>query len=169
MLRLNVGCGSDLKEGWINLDFYNASGVDVIHNLNELPYPFKDNTFDEILCLHVIEHLNPQEHIELFKELHRIPKQGAVITVKVPHFSTVIAKSHFTHYKLFGFRTLDVICDNLPGTEKYLIGYFDELFKEIHFDKAKKVCRLFSIDHYEKLISYLFPATEIEVKLRVKK
>ena len=169
MPKLNVGSGEKVLEGYINLDLYNAKGVDVVHDLNKLPYPFKDNTFDEILCSHVIEHLNPQQHIEVFKELHRISKPGAIITIKVPHFSAVISKTHLTHYKLFGFRTFDVICDNLPGNEKYIKGYFNELFKEIHFNKAKKICKLFSIDHYERFISYLFPATEVETRLEVKK
>ncbi len=166
-LRLNIGCGPDLKSGYINLDGFDYPNLDVKHNLNQFPYPFKDNTFEEILCSHVIEHLDPQNHLQVFKELHRISKPGAVITIKVPHFSAVIAKTHLTHYKLFGFRTLDVICDNIPGPEKYLRGYFKEISKEIYFNKMKGFCKLFSIDHYERFISRLIPALEVEIKLQV--
>ena len=56
-MKLNLGCGNDIKEGWVNMDYIGAEGVDVVHNLNRLPYPFPDNTFDSILASHVLEHL----------------------------------------------------------------------------------------------------------------
>lgn len=47
-MKLNLGCGSDYRQGYINVD--RISGVaDVIHDLNEFPYPWPDNAADEIL------------------------------------------------------------------------------------------------------------------------
>lgn len=58
MKKLHLGCGEDIKEGYINLDFLKMDGVDVVHNLNKFPYPFEDNQFDEVYASHILEHLD---------------------------------------------------------------------------------------------------------------
>ncbi len=83
--RLNLGCGEDYKEGHLNIDFHDHFKVDMVHNLNQVPYPFEDNTFEEIKAYHVLEHLS--DPFTIMKELHRIMKPGAILHVKVPHFS----------------------------------------------------------------------------------
>ncbi|MFH0808028.1 MAG: methyltransferase domain-containing protein [archaeon] len=126
--------GEDIKITYLDLD----KDADIIFDLNELPYPFKDDQFDGVLASHVLEHLHPQKFIEIMKEIHRISKPDSKILIYVPHFSDCISKWHLTHYKLFGIKTLGVICDNEDtGHEKYLRGYFnmeekkDILYEEI--------------------------------------
>jgi len=55
--RLDVGCGQRKLPGAIGLDRVALPGVDVVHDLNVLPYPFPDNEFNEIYARHVIEHV----------------------------------------------------------------------------------------------------------------
>ncbi len=57
-MKLNLGCGKQIKEDYTNLDKVALEGVDVVHDLDVFPYPFRDNTFDEILCSHVLEHVD---------------------------------------------------------------------------------------------------------------
>ena len=85
MNKLNLGCGEDYKEGYLNVDFHDHFKVDKVFNLNQFPYPFEDSTFDEIKAFHVLEHLN--DPFTVMKELHRIIKPGGELHVKVPHFS----------------------------------------------------------------------------------
>lgn len=47
--KLNLGCGKDIKKEYVNLDIRKFPGVDIIHDLNKFPYPFKDDSFDEII------------------------------------------------------------------------------------------------------------------------
>jgi predicted SAM-dependent methyltransferase len=55
-MKLNLGCGSDYRQGYINVD--RVSGVaDVVHDLNVFPYPWSDNSVDEIVARHILEHL----------------------------------------------------------------------------------------------------------------
>src|SRR3989344_2876489 len=82
-MKLNMGCGNDYKEGWINLDSRKNIRADVLHNLNKFPYPFKNNYFSEILASHVLEHLD--DPIGTLKELARISKNNSKITIRVPH------------------------------------------------------------------------------------
>ena len=54
-MKLNLGCGRDIREGYVNLDKAGLDGVDVVHDLNVFPYPFEDNEFDEIHYLLEVE------------------------------------------------------------------------------------------------------------------
>ena len=47
--KLNLGSGNDIKNGYVNIDFKQSQGVDVVHNLNKFPWPFVDKTFNEII------------------------------------------------------------------------------------------------------------------------
>ncbi|MCB9468880.1 MAG: methyltransferase domain-containing protein [Candidatus Obscuribacterales bacterium] len=85
MKRLNLGCGIDYKEGFVNLDFHSHLDIDVQHNLNQFPYPFDDSEFDFIEASHIIEHLD--KPFEVMAELHRILKPNGLLHIKVPHFS----------------------------------------------------------------------------------
>lgn len=97
-MKLNMGCGRKIRKGWINLDVRRLPGVEVIHNLDKFPYPFKDNHFDEIELEHVLEHLdNP---IKCLEELWRISKPNAKITISVPHWSHFISYCDLTHKRV---------------------------------------------------------------------
>ncbi len=99
-MKLNLGAGLNIKEGWVNVDFIPDNGADIIHNLEEFPYPFKDNSVDEILMDNVLEHL--EDTIKVMKELYRISKPNALITIIVPHYSGCMAFGHLTHKRFFG-------------------------------------------------------------------
>ena len=56
LVKLNLGCGGSRVEGYINVDLY-SEARDLQCDLSKFPYPFKDNSADEIVMSHVIEHL----------------------------------------------------------------------------------------------------------------
>jgi len=103
---LNIGCGKTRIPNSIGVDKVFVEGyVDVVHDLNIVPYPFKDNFADEIHMYHVLEHLNnPLEKVE---ELHRILKPGGILYIRVPHFSSMGAFSDITHVRPFGYASFD--------------------------------------------------------------
>jgi len=84
--KLNLGCGKDIRRGYLNVDYFSAKGVDMVLDLNNMPYPFKNNQFDEIVLQDIFEHLeNP---INVLEEIYRISKNKARIKIRVPHFSS---------------------------------------------------------------------------------
>lgn len=85
MSKLNLGCGTDYKSGFVNVDFHDHINIDIQHNLNKLPYPFKDNEFSYIYASHILEHLD--KPFEIMKELNRILTPDGELVIKVPHFS----------------------------------------------------------------------------------
>jgi SAM-dependent methyltransferase len=94
---LDVGCGKG-KPVQIIRKFKNFSaiGVDVFkpylrkckrRNVHEdlilcdvRKLPFKDKTFDAVICLEVLEHLNRGEGLEMIPNLERIAKKKVIIT-----------------------------------------------------------------------------------------
>ena len=77
-MKLNLGCGYDCREGQINLDKEQKDGVEVVHDLNEIPLPFEDEKFDFILCQDVLEHVNV---VLLMNEINRILKKGTITVI----------------------------------------------------------------------------------------
>lgn len=75
-MKLNLGCGEKPMKGYVNLDVCKFGGVDIVHNLDKFPYPFRDNTFDEIRGEQVIEHVN--NFPEVMMELCRILNGGVL-------------------------------------------------------------------------------------------
>jgi len=83
--KLNVGSGEYQKKGYVNVDYFSASKPDVSHNLDVFPYPFESDYFEIIEADHVLEHL--QNPFMVMAELYRISADGAIIHIRVPHFS----------------------------------------------------------------------------------
>lgn len=84
MKNLNLGCGSNPKKGWININNENGKGVDAIWDLNSFPYPFKTSSISKIIMDNVLEHLN--NPMAVMKEIWRISEDDAIIKINVPHF-----------------------------------------------------------------------------------
>lgn len=86
-MKLNLGCGENKIESWINVDWNKSISPDILMDVSNLKEykQFKDNSIDKIFASHILEHLsNP---FEVMKELHRILKPNGKLTILVPHFS----------------------------------------------------------------------------------
>ena len=86
-IKLNLGCGTKRLEGWINVDSMATFDPDVVWDLETFPWPWDDNSVDEILLAHVLEHLGEQRdvYLRIIQELYRICRHGAIIRILVPH------------------------------------------------------------------------------------
>ncbi len=93
--KLNLGCGEDKKEGFVNLDWNKLVEPDAVHDLNKVPYPFPDNEFALVNASHILEHL--EKPFVIMKELHRLLKSGGKLIVKVPHFSRGFTHAEHEH------------------------------------------------------------------------
>ncbi len=86
-MKLNLGSGSKILDGYINVDKYDYYKPDIVHDLENFPYPFDDNSVDEILLTHVLEHIgqSPDVFLKIIKEFYRICNNNSLIKIKVPH------------------------------------------------------------------------------------
>jgi len=81
-MKLNIGCGTKIIKGYVNLDIINLKGVDVVHDINKIPLPFPDNHFDEVYAKNILEHV--KNVIEVMREINRILKKGGKLIFRVP-------------------------------------------------------------------------------------
>lgn len=86
-MQLNLGCGHRKIPGWVNVDVAAESNPDQVVDLERLPWPWPDNSADEVLLSHVLEHLGAatEVYLGIFKELYRVCRDGAAVSVIVPH------------------------------------------------------------------------------------
>lgn len=181
--KLNIGCGVDIKKGWINLDSTRIPGVDIVHDIEKLPLPFGDGECDEILCQDVLEHV---EYIPVLKDLHRILKKSGYLRIRTPHFTS---KNNFvdpTHRRMFSVDTWDFFIATRAASkhiEKERAYYFDFAFERksychVTFEKSSRIFFynrfaewLFNLSprmqsFYEStFLSRLFPAENVIVEL----
>ena len=178
---LDLGCGNNKKAGAIGIDFNKNTQADHVHNLNAFPYPFTDNTFDEIVSAHCIEHLD--DVVKVMEELHRIAKPGARIVIDAPYFSGQDAFSDPTHKHFFTSRSFDYFTGDFPEFSFYSsTARFKKISFHIDFWKIHKLGgvrlqnylgfgflanRLTGV--YEKFFAFIFPAQSIRYVLEVVK
>ena len=110
MSTLNLGCGNKLIEGAVNHDLHkHRSEIDITWDLNDLPWPWEDESFDFINSSAVFEHLA----IDLFAcmvECWRILKPEGIVRIKLPHWKSDSAHddpSHRWYYSMGSFNQFD--------------------------------------------------------------
>lgn len=90
-MRLNLGCGNDIKQGYVNVDFRQTHPAVMKVDLSVLPWPFQDASADEILMLDFLEHFPYARTEQILREVHRILKPGGEVQIQVPDFEQLSA------------------------------------------------------------------------------
>jgi SAM-dependent methyltransferase len=103
--KLNIGCGNDILEGYVNLDIAPLPGVDVVHDITKFPWPFESDSFTEVRLINVLEHL--PDTVKTIEEVWRISKDSARIVIRVPYWNCWQSFADPTHKRLFHQRTFD--------------------------------------------------------------
>ena len=168
--KLDIGCGRGKPDGYIGIDMLDFDGVDIVWNLENFPWPLEDNSFDYIRAFHIVEHIN--DLVGLFKEVHRIASDNAILNISTPHFSSRnswIDPTHVKHLSLFftdpftreGFLTEGKVSFELVSRRVsfgHLIGSM----------KARLISTLFGYERWEKN-AFRMPAQNIYIDLKVVK
>jgi SAM-dependent methyltransferase len=112
-LKLHLGCGTNVVEGWINIDyslgahlakiplskfFLRKTGLlrnewdsrIMLHDLRK-KLPFGDNTVDCIYTSHTLEHLNKADGYQMLSESYRVLKPNGILRVVVPDLKAIVA------------------------------------------------------------------------------
>jgi SAM-dependent methyltransferase len=125
MQRLILGPGKHWKKevGDTFLDIRPFENVDVVHDLNERPWPFEDGAFLHVSAIHVIEHL--KDLISFMDEAWRVLEQGGTLYIETPEAGGDIDLTHCdpTHVRCYRKHTFWNYFTK-EGIEKF--GYTDK-------------------------------------------
>lgn len=81
-MKLHLGCGKNIKEGYINIDKYvEFPGVEKLDIFN---LPYADNSVDEILSEHLVEHIGFKDEEKFWTECARVLKPGGKLITETP-------------------------------------------------------------------------------------
>jgi predicted SAM-dependent methyltransferase len=133
-VKLDIGCGrlDNVKrqryaryginpEEYIGLDSVKVEGVSVVADITK-KLPFANESVDEIVAVHVLEHVNDLEFV--MREFHRVLKDGGDLKIWVPHCFSAIAFGDTTHKRFFAFDSLSQFDKKHP-----MSYYYDFHFK----------------------------------------
>lgn len=126
---LHLGCGHSKLPGATGVDVLPHPEVDVVHNLDQYPWPFEANSVDVVFAHSVIEHLD--NIVALFEELARVVKPGGRVIFTVPHFRSTDSFTDPTHKHFFTSESLDYFIKDSGQLSHY--GYTKQEFTKMGF------------------------------------
>lgn len=180
---LDVGCGLCKIKGAIGVDCRHSPGVDIVSDLDYLPWPFADNSFDGAICRHSLAHL--KSVIGAVEELHRILRPGGILEILTPHFSSFNAFTDVTSRRFFGYRSMDYFC---PNRQLFRYRYSRAAFELVEVRISFRQAAVFDPDRrkpnpmmavgieplinrfphfYEHFLAFVLRASELYYRLRV--
>lgn len=98
VLRLNVGCGPDYRDGWTNLDTCGLFKVDARITLPDerLESMFGAGTVDEIYMCDVMEHFYRFDGLRVLRDFLAVLKPGGRVTIVTPDLERLITSLSLT-------------------------------------------------------------------------
>lgn len=109
-LKLNLGCGKDIQEGFINIDLFSENPTVIKMDIRDLQIP--DLSVDYILANDVLEHFSFRETDKVLREWARVLKPGAYIEIRCPNLELQLKayargdwNADIASYMIFGGQT----------------------------------------------------------------
>ncbi len=97
-MKLNVGCGTDIRDGFINIDGSNTLlKVDKVIDIAQesLLDHFEKGGIEYILANDIIEHHFHWEAVRILGEFYRLLRSGGVAEIRVPDTEFIIKSRRF--------------------------------------------------------------------------
>ncbi len=116
MKKYHLGCGNDIREGFVNVDSVKLPGVDLVVDLAKFPWPFGEGEAQEIVLQHVLEHL--PDTIKVMEEIWRVSAPGAKVTIRVPYWNASDFITDPTHIRPFNEHTFDFFDPTHPRCQE---------------------------------------------------
>jgi ubiquinone/menaquinone biosynthesis C-methylase UbiE len=178
---LDVGCGRDKLPGALGMDKNPRSDADVIHDLDQLPWPLEDSRFDFVRAQDVLEHVS--DFFGVMEEIHRVCRDGALVEVRMPFMSSLHFATDPTHRRAGTSATFDYFDPKLPlGRYAYSAARFEKVkfvYGRFHPGIVGKLFKLLDsvvvplCQHnptsYEHYFAYVYPMHDVTYTLRAVK
>jgi hypothetical protein len=97
VLRLDLGCGQGCRAGFEGVDIVKVPGVKWVVDLTKFPWPWKDESVDEVYAQQFLEHIPREKRFRFMDELWRVLKPGAKAGMITPYWASMRAIQDPTH------------------------------------------------------------------------
>lgn len=178
---LDVGCGRDKLPGAIGIDANPRSDADIIHDLDQTPWPIESDSVGHVRAQDVLEHVT--DFFGVMAEIHRVCVDGATVDVRMPFMSSLNFATDPTHRRAGTSGTFDYFDESKPlGQYRYsdvqfeLVEFRYGRFYHGVFGTLFRVLDVLLVPYfrwncvvYEHYFAYVYPMHEISYRLRVKK
>ncbi len=88
--KLHLGCGLNIRKGWLNADRFKSEADIYLNVIGKLP--FNEATFYGVHTEHMLEHIHVDRIPRLLQEIHRVLKPGGNLRISVPDLETYARK-----------------------------------------------------------------------------
>ena len=158
-MKLNIGSSAPSKfhskNEWINIDVCKDFKGKNFAVADGCKLPFKDNSFDEIQAIHILEHIERSKHKAFFNEIYRTLKLNGVIFIEVPDFIAICnylsdihnKKNHPNYQEQLRIWTLSVYGKGRYYGDTHRWGFYKELL-QLELEAVG-----FKVDFPDKMIS----------------
>jgi SAM-dependent methyltransferase len=168
---LVLGSGLSPRANALNVDINAGCRPDVVHDLRVFPWPFSSESFREVWCHDILEHL--PDTVATMEEIHRVSRPGARIFVTTPHFSCANAFTDPTHCHQFGMFSFDFFTGSAvhPYYTDKRFTYVKRLlvFHPSHINALiRRVANRWPA-FYERHLCWIQPAFFMSIELAVRK
>ncbi len=127
-LKLNLGCGYDKREGYLNLDIDPKCKPDKVCDVTK-PLPFKDGEATVIVLQDVLEHVIIESAQNVLRECYRVLEFGGTLLIRVPSVFQIVKKFADQPDIMMLFLYGDTTKSGVWGAHKY--GYTPDLMQEL--------------------------------------
>lgn len=108
-MKLNLCSGAMLLNGYVDVDkSRSALKVNLLYDLDNIPWPFEDESADEIIMSHCLEHLI--DHNSVMGEIYRILNCNGKAVISIPHFTSQLAYADPTHKHFYCIPDILFLC-----------------------------------------------------------
>ncbi len=166
-MKLDVGCGSHCLPDAVGIDMFSFVGVEHVHDVNQAPWPLESNRFEFIRCQHAIEHFSSVHTVA--REMHRVCKNGAVVELITPHYSSYASWGDPTHVHHFALGSIPILFTQAVGENGFEVIENKLTFTGSVSDLLGWLIYKMSPRKYEKHWAWISPANEVHTKIRIRK
>lgn len=96
-LLLDVGCGPYLADGYVGMDKRKLPGVDIVHDLEVIPWPLENDICHVVKMTNIVEHIKPWLMFDVINEVWRITKPQGVLLISTPYAGSYLYWQDPTH------------------------------------------------------------------------
>lgn len=86
-ILLDIGCGRNKQANFVGIDWQPLPGVDIVHDIEDIPWPLPDECVVTAMASHVVEHINPARggFLKFMDEVWRVLKPGGQFAIATPY------------------------------------------------------------------------------------